>query len=114
MRDAGIDLKARLASLQRARDKMKEMDASLGVCVCVSVCVYVCFLIYTLGVTCTSPMYTCFRLHQQVITVAAISEKLKVNGSLARKSIDELVRRGLIKCVARHSAQRIYTKVCTR
>lgn len=47
----------------------------------------------------------------QVITVASISEKLKVNGALARKSIDELVRRGLIKVVIRHCAQRIYTKV---
>ena len=46
----------------------------------------------------------------QVITVATISEKLKVNGSLARRSIDELAKRGLIKCIVRHSGQRIYTK----
>lgn len=64
--------------------------------------------------TCSSTRCVRTSLHSQVITVAAISEKLKVNGSLARRSIDELVKRGLIKCVARHSAQRIYTKVCVR
>jgi hypothetical protein len=64
--------------------------------------------------TCSSTRCVRTSSHSQVITVAAISEKLKVNGSLARRSIDELVKRGLIKCVARHSAQRIYTKVCVR
>ncbi len=46
----------------------------------------------------------------QVITVATLSEKLKVNGSLARRSIDELAKRGLIKCIVRHSSQRLYTR----
>ena len=40
-----------------------------------------------------------------------MSEKLKVNGALARRSLDELEKRGLIKRVAKHHAQRIYTKV---
>jgi hypothetical protein len=51
-----------------------------------------------------------FRCCAQVITVATLSEKLKVNGSLARRSIDELAKRGLIKCIVRHSSQRLYTR----
>ena len=46
----------------------------------------------------------------KLITPAVVSERLKVRGSLARKALEELHRRGLIKLVVKHSAQRIYTR----
>jgi ribosomal protein S25 len=39
-----------------------------------------------------------------------ISEKLKVNGSLARKAIRELFAKGLIKDILIHKQQSIYTR----
>merc|ERR1711907_579904 len=47
---------------------------------------------------------------QKLITPSIISEKLKVNGSLARKAVKELVSKSLIRPVGtQHRAQAIYT-----
>merc|ERR1719247_443862 len=46
----------------------------------------------------------------KLITPSIISEKLKVNGSLARKAVKELMAKGLIRVVSAHSAQCIYTR----
>ena len=47
---------------------------------------------------------------QRLITPSIISEKLKVNGSLARKAIKELFDKGLIKDILIHKHQSIYTR----
>ncbi|KAG8945424.1 hypothetical protein FRC04_000799 [Tulasnella sp. 424] len=44
------------------------------------------------------------------ISVSILIERLKINGSLARKVIQHLKKEGTIKCVVHHSAQRIYTR----
>jgi small subunit ribosomal protein S25e len=46
----------------------------------------------------------------KLITVSIISDRLRANGSLARKTIRELENKGLIRRVARHSSQLIYTR----
>mmetsp|Transcript_5459 Transcript_5459/g.8479 ORF Transcript_5459/g.8479 Transcript_5459/m.8479 type:complete len:122 (+) Transcript_5459:133-498(+) len=46
----------------------------------------------------------------KLITPSIISERLKVNGSLARKGIKELIAKGLISVVSGHAAQSIYTR----
>jgi len=46
----------------------------------------------------------------KLITPAVVSERLKVRGSLARKALEELHRKGLIKLVVKHHSQRIYTR----
>ena len=46
----------------------------------------------------------------KLITPAVVSERLKVRGSLARKGLEELHKKGLIKLVVKHHAQRIYTR----
>jgi small subunit ribosomal protein S25e len=46
----------------------------------------------------------------KLITPAIICERFKVRGSLARSLIRELVRRGLIRAVVKHSRQEIYTR----
>merc|ERR1712029_590226 len=47
----------------------------------------------------------------KLITPSIVSERLKVRGSLARKALNELVQKGLIKQVVQPSAQTIYTRV---
>merc|ERR1739843_83142 len=47
----------------------------------------------------------------KLITPSVVSERLKVRGSLARKALDELCVKGLIKQVVQHHAQTIYTRV---
>merc|ERR1712209_62479 len=47
----------------------------------------------------------------KLITPSIVSERLKVRGSLARKALNELAQKGLIKQVVQHSAQTIYTRV---
>merc|ERR1711988_1314650 len=47
---------------------------------------------------------------QKLITPSIISEKLKVNGSLARRAVRELMAKGLIRVVSAHAAQCIYTR----
>merc|ERR1712182_6699 len=49
----------------------------------------------------------------KLVTPSAISERLKINGSLARRSIQELLGAGSIKLVDKHSAQYIYTRNTT-
>merc|ERR1712029_1295534 len=46
-----------------------------------------------------------------LITPSIVSERLKVRGSLARKALDELTQKGLIRQVVQHHAQTIYTRV---
>merc|ERR1712176_327606 len=47
---------------------------------------------------------------QKLITPSIISEKLKVNGSLARKAVKELISKNLIRPILTHSSQTIYTR----
>merc|ERR1711916_40093 len=49
----------------------------------------------------------------KMITPSVISERLKVNGSLARAAIRELASKKLIRQVIHHSAQEIYTRNVT-
>ena len=46
----------------------------------------------------------------KVITPSIVADRLKVNGSLARQAIKELASKGLIRAVAVHSAQLVYTR----
>jgi small subunit ribosomal protein S25e len=46
----------------------------------------------------------------KLITPAIISERLRVNGSLARQAIKELLAKGLIKKVTTHHRNLIYTR----
>merc|ERR1712196_332931 len=47
---------------------------------------------------------------QKLITPSIISEKLKVNGSLARKAVKELIAKNLIRPILTHKHQSIYTR----
>merc|ERR1712010_109425 len=47
---------------------------------------------------------------QKLITPSIISEKLKVNGSLARKAVKELLSKNLIRPILTHKHQSIYTR----
>merc|ERR1712072_993601 len=46
----------------------------------------------------------------KLVTPSAISERLKVNGSLARRAITKLLEAGLIRPIEKHSRQLIYTR----
>ena len=46
----------------------------------------------------------------KLVTVATVSDRLKVTGSLARKGINDLVSRGLLRCVSYHSKTPVYTR----
>ncbi|KAF8020575.1 hypothetical protein BT93_G1110 [Corymbia citriodora subsp. variegata] len=46
----------------------------------------------------------------KLITPSILSARLRVNGSLARKAIRELMARGLISMVSAHASQQIYTR----
>merc|ERR1712138_363303 len=46
----------------------------------------------------------------KLVTPSVLSERLKINGSLARRAIQELLNAGSIKCVDKHSNQLIYTR----
>merc|ERR1711998_565884 len=46
----------------------------------------------------------------KLVTPSAISERLKINGSLARRAIGKLLEAGLIKPIEKHSRQMIYTR----
>merc|ERR1712196_344197 len=46
----------------------------------------------------------------KLVTPSAISERLKVNGSLARRAIGKLLEAGLIKPIEVHPRQQIYTR----
>jgi small subunit ribosomal protein S25e len=47
----------------------------------------------------------------KLITPSVVSERFKVNGSLARRAISELAKKGLIRKVVAHNRQIIYTRV---
>ncbi|KAL3730748.1 hypothetical protein ACJRO7_027731 [Eucalyptus globulus] len=47
----------------------------------------------------------------KLIIPSILSDRLRVNGSLARKAIRELMARGLIRMVSAHASQQIYTRV---
>eukprot|EP01100_Stratorugosa_tubuloviscum_P004825 TRINITY_DN221_c0_g1_i2.p1 TRINITY_DN221_c0_g1~~TRINITY_DN221_c0_g1_i2.p1 ORF type:complete len:194 (-),score=95.58 TRINITY_DN221_c0_g1_i2:190-771(-) len=47
----------------------------------------------------------------KLITPSVVSERLKLNGSLARRSLRDLERKGLIRAIIKHSTQMIYTRV---
>ncbi|XP_032728901.1 40S ribosomal protein S25-like [Lontra canadensis] len=46
----------------------------------------------------------------KLVTPAVVSERLKIQGSLARAAHQELLSTGLIKLVSKHRAQVIYTR----
>merc|ERR1712183_217353 len=46
----------------------------------------------------------------KLITPSIISEKLKVNGSLARKAVKELVSQKLIRPILTHKHQNVFTR----
>merc|ERR1712170_102949 len=47
----------------------------------------------------------------KLITPSIVSERLKVGGSLARKALNELLAKGVIKQVTQPHAPQIYTRV---
>ncbi|KAL9596091.1 MAG: hypothetical protein Q9219_006039 [cf. Caloplaca sp. 3 TL-2023] len=49
----------------------------------------------------------------RLITVATLVDRLKINGSLARKALNDLEEKGQIKKVVGHSRLSIYTRAVT-
>lgn len=49
----------------------------------------------------------------RLITVATLVDRLKINGSLARKALADLEEKGQIKKVVGHSKMTIYTRAVT-
>ncbi|KAI5343732.1 hypothetical protein L3X38_011608 [Prunus dulcis] len=46
----------------------------------------------------------------KLITPSILSDRLRINGSLARKAIRDLMARGAIRMVSAHASQQIYTR----
>ena len=46
----------------------------------------------------------------RLVTVAVLVDRLKINGSLARRALNDLEEKGVIKKVVSHSAGNIYSK----
>jgi len=46
----------------------------------------------------------------RLITVAVLVDRLKINGSLARRALSDLEEKGVIKQVISHSACKVYTR----
>ncbi len=46
----------------------------------------------------------------KLITPSIVSDRLKINGSLARRAIALLAGKGLIKAVVQHKGQAVYTR----
>uniref|UniRef100_A0A166GFS2 40S ribosomal protein S25 n=1 Tax=Daucus carota subsp. sativus TaxID=79200 RepID=A0A166GFS2_DAUCS len=46
----------------------------------------------------------------KLITPSILSDRLRINGSLARRAIRDLMARGSIRMVSVHSSQQIYTR----
>ncbi|KAI6676640.1 hypothetical protein NL676_037436 [Syzygium grande] len=46
----------------------------------------------------------------KLITPSILSDRLRVNGSLARRAIKDLMARGLIRMISAHASQQIYTR----
>eukprot|EP01113_Clastostelium_recurvatum_P036016 TRINITY_DN507_c0_g1_i1.p1 TRINITY_DN507_c0_g1~~TRINITY_DN507_c0_g1_i1.p1 ORF type:complete len:115 (-),score=40.82 TRINITY_DN507_c0_g1_i1:59-403(-) len=49
----------------------------------------------------------------KLITPSILSERMKINGSLARKAIKDLMAKGLIRLVSSQAGQSIYTRAIT-
>ncbi|KAJ5779980.1 Ribosomal protein S25 [Penicillium paradoxum] len=49
----------------------------------------------------------------RLITVATLVDRLKINGSLARKALNDLEASGQVKKVVGHSSMSIYTRAVT-
>merc|ERR1711933_623197 len=47
----------------------------------------------------------------KLITPSIVSERLKVRGSLAKRALEEMEGKGLIKKVSAHRSQLIYTRI---
>merc|ERR1712025_204108 len=47
----------------------------------------------------------------KLITPSIVSERLKVRGSLAKRGLEEMEGKGLIKKVSAHRSQLIYTRI---
>ena len=50
----------------------------------------------------------------KLISPSVLVDRLRINGSLARIAIRELVSKGLIKVVSTHGSQLIYTRAIVR
>ncbi|KGN66140.1 40S ribosomal protein S25-2 [Cucumis sativus] len=46
----------------------------------------------------------------KLVTLSILSDRLRINGSLARRAIKDLMARGLIRMVSAHASQEIYTR----
>ncbi|XP_022150617.1 40S ribosomal protein S25-2-like [Momordica charantia] len=46
----------------------------------------------------------------KLVTPSILSDRLRINGSLARRAIKDLMARGLIRMVSAHASQEIYTR----
>ncbi|CAM8979707.1 unnamed protein product [Rhodiola kirilowii] len=46
----------------------------------------------------------------KLITPSILSDRMRINGSLARRAVKDLMARGAIRMVASHSNQQIYTR----
>jgi small subunit ribosomal protein S25e len=49
----------------------------------------------------------------KIISQSVLIDRMKVNGSLARRAIAHLEKEGLIKRVVHHHAQLVYTRATT-
>merc|ERR1719435_588905 len=47
----------------------------------------------------------------ELITPSIVSERLKVRGSLAKRALEEMASKGVVKLVSAHRSQIIYTRV---
>lgn len=50
-------------------------------------------------------------LQMKLITISLVSDRLKIQGSLARAALKDLVGKGLIKAVSYHSQSPVYTRM---
>jgi small subunit ribosomal protein S25e len=46
----------------------------------------------------------------RLVTVATLVDRLKINGSLARRCLDDLEEKGMIKSIVKHSKMKIYSE----
>lgn len=46
----------------------------------------------------------------RLVSVSVLVDRLKINGSLARRALVELAEKGIIKEIETHHAQKIYSK----
>ncbi len=47
----------------------------------------------------------------RLVSVSVLVDRLKINGSLARRALVELAEKGVIKEIESHHAQKIYSKL---